>query len=146
MKLDPALKPYLHHISTKTNSGYFRARLVGHPFIPSKYFLLHRLTWWHHSGKKPGSVIIHHRDGDRENNLISNLEEQGITEHQRMANLGVKKPGTSAAMKGNQYARRYSDEVYEFVHRNRGVLSAEDIAAQTGMSRAMVFKVWRKAK
>lgn len=32
MKLDPALKPYLHHVSTKTNSGYYRARLVGHPF------------------------------------------------------------------------------------------------------------------
>lgn len=145
MKLDPALKPYLHHVSTKTNSGYYRARLVGHPFIPSKYFLLHRLTWWHHSGEKPGRVVIHHLDGNRENNLISNLEPQDISQHQVEANLGKKKPGTGKAMRGNSYARRYSDEVYDFVKQNRGILSADQLAEQTGMSRAMVFKIWRKS-
>ena len=35
---------------------------------------LHRAVWEHHNGKIPNGYHVHHKDGDRNNNDISNLE------------------------------------------------------------------------
>ena len=44
---------------------------------------LHREVWQHHNGPIPKGFHVHHRDGDRTNNDISNLELLRAGEHMR---------------------------------------------------------------
>lgn len=45
--------------------------------------LMHIVVWEHHNGKVRDGYDIHHRDRDRSNNIISNLEEIEHAEHAR---------------------------------------------------------------
>ena len=42
---------------------------------------LHRMVWEHHNGPIPDGAHIHHKDGDRSNNAIENLECLTPQEH-----------------------------------------------------------------
>ena len=42
---------------------------------------LHRVVWEYHNGEIPKGYHIHHKDGDRNNNDISNLELKEAKEH-----------------------------------------------------------------
>lgn len=41
----------------------------------------HRLIWEQHFGKIPEGMIIHHKDGNKMNNDIDNLQMVDVTEH-----------------------------------------------------------------
>lgn len=45
---------------------------------------LHRVVWEYHNGKIPDGYDVHHKDKDRTNNDIDNLELLVRSEHQRM--------------------------------------------------------------
>ena len=49
--------------------------------------LLHRMIWEHHKGPIPKAHIIHHKDGDKLNNSIDNLECMSQAEHSRLHRL-----------------------------------------------------------
>ena len=54
---------------------------------------LHRVIWENHNGKIPTNYDIHHKDGDKTNNRINNLELYSKSEHTRLF-----------GHKGNQYS------------------------------------------
>ena len=49
--------------------------------------LLHRDIWADHNGQVPSDVIIHHKNGDRLDNRLENLELMEWGEHTRHHNL-----------------------------------------------------------
>lgn len=51
---------------------------------------LHRIVWFAVNGGIPYGHYVHHKDGNRLNNLIENLELMTASEHQRITNLGRK--------------------------------------------------------
>ncbi len=57
------------------NDGYRRIKIKG------KNFLYHRWLWMKHHGPVPGGHELHHRNGDRGDNRIENLEVVEIHAH-----------------------------------------------------------------
>jgi hypothetical protein len=61
------------------NRRYFRRCTLK----PGSQALLHRAVWEHHKGPIPPAWHVHHRDRDRRNNAIENLELVPAPDHQR---------------------------------------------------------------
>ena len=86
-------------MSTILNTRYGKARLHkrGYYVIFStkegnKNKILHRLIYEEFWGVKlPREIYVHHKDGNKLNNCILNLEAMHARHHQRMHNLGAKK-------------------------------------------------------
>jgi HNH endonuclease/AP2 domain len=55
----------------KDNAGYIQVRFEG------KRYLAHRLIWLIYNGKWP-SMVIDHKDGNKSNNLLSNLRDVSL--------------------------------------------------------------------
>jgi len=62
------------------NAGYYVLTIPGNP-----QHLLHRIIYIHHHGSIPHKYVIDHKDGDRLNNSISNLEAITHAENIRRA-------------------------------------------------------------
>ena len=56
--------------------GYYKAEHVKHGGIT-----MHRYVWAKHNGAIPDGFHVHHRDGDKGNNAIENLELLSASEH-----------------------------------------------------------------
>lgn len=53
---------------------------------------LHRYVWQYYNGSIPKGMVVHHKDEDKSNNDITNLELQTLSQHSRLhANDRVKK-------------------------------------------------------
>ncbi len=62
---------YDGQVFTKDKRGYYLSAL---PFYNGRRILLHRYIWAkYNSGSIPDGYVIHHKDGNKENNDISNL-------------------------------------------------------------------------
>jgi hypothetical protein len=68
---------FLGQSYTMRNTGYYGA-------TSGDRHLLHRAVWEHHNGTIPEGWDIHHRDEDKTNNDISNLECLPKAEHTRL--------------------------------------------------------------
>lgn len=62
---------------TKQKIGYFSATING------KSMHMHRYVWEYYNGTIPKGYVIHHRDEDKSNNDISNLECLPSAQHSR---------------------------------------------------------------
>ena len=62
---------------------YLYAVVKGHPRATRHgYVLLHRIVMENHLGKLlEGSEVVHHKDGNRKNNSIDNLELMSLSKH-----------------------------------------------------------------
>lgn len=65
---------YLQKIWTDPETGKLRREFV------------HRLVWMEHNGPIPEGFHVHHKDGDKTNNEISNLELLSDSMHAREHN------------------------------------------------------------
>lgn len=67
------------------NSGYYRitSRKEG-----NHHKLLHRLIFEKFHGEIPEGYIVHHKDEDKFNNCILNLELLSLNKHQNLHNVG----------------------------------------------------------
>ena len=83
--------------------GYFR--------IGNK--MLHRLIWEKANGPIPKNHVIHHRDGNKLNNSIENLECLSQAEHSRLHRLEERET-LSARMSMN------SEKVHAWLHTEKG--------------------------
>ena len=52
--------------------------------VEGKRVPVHRYVWEKHNGVIPSKMVIHHKDGDRFNNDIDNIELLTYTEHKRI--------------------------------------------------------------
>lgn len=71
-----------------TSKGYLRFRKVG-----EKLRLEHCIVWEEHYGEIPIGMQIHHKDFDKTNNSIENLQLVTPTEHKRLHEGCIKKEG-----------------------------------------------------
>lgn len=62
----------------KQSTGYLGAHVSG------KLVLMHRYVWEYYNGTIPDGHVIHHKDGNKVNNDISNLECLPQNEHTRL--------------------------------------------------------------
>lgn len=70
----------------QNKEGYYQisgATQKKHPSIQSR---LHRAIWEFYNGKIPEGYHVHHKDGDKENNNIENLEVLSPSEHHKIHN------------------------------------------------------------
>lgn len=56
--------------------------------VRQKALLLHREVWAHHHGPIPAGYEVHHKDGNTENNDVSNLECLTSSEHAKRHHPG----------------------------------------------------------
>ena len=68
-------------IKWSNSKGYWRNNIYG---------LLHRYIWTQHNGEIPKGYVIHHKNEDKVDNEISNLECMTRSQHIIMHNIGNK--------------------------------------------------------
>jgi hypothetical protein len=61
--------------------GYRRVRYSHPTFTTTVSVQAHRVVWVYHNGMIPDGLQINHMDGDKSNNLVSNLELVTISEN-----------------------------------------------------------------
>ena len=72
---------YRDHCFTLNPDGYYRNKKLG---------ILHRIIWKEHYGEIPPNNIIHHKDRNKENNDIDNLELIEWGKHTSYHNTGLR--------------------------------------------------------
>lgn len=68
----------------KKPTGYYCAILKKNNIDKERY--LHRAIWVAYNGEIPKGYHIHHKDGNKDNNDISNLELLSVSQHMRLHN------------------------------------------------------------
>lgn len=64
---------------------YVMEKLPGHPLANQKGFVLqHRRIWYEHYGEIPANHVIHHKNEDKKDNRIENLECLSKSDHSRV--------------------------------------------------------------
>lgn len=71
------------------SNGYIRIRRPDHPDACAGYILEHRWLWEQAYGLLPEGCDLHHRNGDKTDNRIANLELLSHAEH---AGLHARRP------------------------------------------------------
>lgn len=72
-------EPYVHS-ETNAKGDYFRVILRGSRHRRRSCYI-HRLVWEAFVGEIPKGYIVHHKDGNRQNNSLSNLKLVTTKEH-----------------------------------------------------------------
>ncbi len=72
-------EPYVHS-ETNAKGDYFRVILRGSRHRRRSCYI-HRLVWEAFVGEIPKGYIVHHKDGNRQNNSLSNLQLVTAKEH-----------------------------------------------------------------
>lgn len=72
-------EPYVHS-ETNAKGDYFRVILRGSRHRRRSCYI-HRLVWEAFVGEIPKGYIVHHKDGNRQNNSLSNLQLVTTKEH-----------------------------------------------------------------
>lgn len=76
-----------HNYYLNPDTGYWETKLS----IDNKRitYRLHQAVWEYHNGKIEGNMHIHHIDGNKSNNDISNLELLSPIEHIKKHSLQI---------------------------------------------------------
>ena len=109
------------------NSGYLAVTLIkdGKQYAPT----VHKLVMEAFIGKRPNKVDIHHIDGDKHNNKLSNLGY--ISRSGNMSSLGYK-PGPRPKLS--------EKDIYLIKFLSKGV-SGKDLAKQFNCSSTLISRV-----
>jgi len=70
-------KVYFGKTFYKQTNGYWVSRTKTHTY------LAHRWVWENHKGEIPSNMDIHHKDADKNNNEIENLEMLSRSDHRK---------------------------------------------------------------
>jgi hypothetical protein len=102
-----------------SGNGYVMIRMPGHPMADRDgYVREHRLVMAEHLGRTlDPREHVHHRNEDRQDNRIANLELMGIGEHIAHHHTGAKRSAETCARIGaakignrNRLGKRHSEE------------------------------------
>ena len=86
LKVGVLLTDSYHKGFIETHNGYLRIKASKHPCADTHgYVLHHRLMMEAHIGRYlTPDEVVHHKDGDKQNNQIENLELMSKSEHARL--------------------------------------------------------------
>ena len=90
-----------YEIMSHNSKGYEQTKIPGHPLAQkSGYVMVHRLVWFESNGPIPEDHVIHHKNGDRKDNRLENLELHSRSSHGRehWAESGLDCAGKAAEM------------------------------------------------
>ena len=92
--------------SMDPRSGYFQGHAPkGHS---KKTLFLHRYMWERSNGRIPRGYQIHHKDGDRSNNELANLQLMTVKEHQKYHNDHMTDADREMRRKAMAYASTFA--------------------------------------
>lgn len=107
--------------------GYECIKLKGHPLASKNgVVFVHRKVWFEHNGEIPKGFVIHHKNGNKLDNRIENLEMCSRSEHMKehyKEGLGVLN-GEAAMCEltcvicGTKFIRKQSMNAYNDKHKN----------------------------
>ena len=94
-------------LGTKCNSGYIKVTIGSGSRKNKKIWFAHRWIWTHFNGAIPEGYEVHHRDSNKENNNINNLElvtkQQNVDRKTNRGNVRQKSTGNWQAKRKNHY-------------------------------------------
>ena len=103
----------------------------------------HRLVWKNHFGEIPKGFQIHHKDGNKLNNSIENLELVPFKEHQRIHAL---KQGLGKGRIGIEPTNKTQKQTREkIIELRKGGMLLEDIMQVVHLSYTTVQKYAKEA-
>jgi len=92
----------------------------------------HRKIWKKYHGAIPEGYVIHHKDGNKKNNNIENLQAMKSEEHLSLHHAGLKKKGHKAFNKTNKEIRKKIFELAKEVKKINGHPNYSEIARRIG--------------
>lgn len=118
----------------KTEKGYLKVFLYS-PKL-AKAFFVHRLVAQAFVPKKRGRTQVNHRDGDKLNNVVSNIEWCSVREN----NAHAKKNGLYRPSRGSAHGMsRLSDKDVREIRKKKE--RVKDLAAKFGIHRTTVRRI-----
>jgi HNH endonuclease len=87
----------------RRSKGYIFVQMPEHPNAgPTGYVRQHALVMSQHLGRPiAANEVVHHKNEDRTDNRLENLEVMTRSAHHSLHHRGVIKPGSIAALKGH---------------------------------------------
>lgn len=70
--------------NTNGKGDYFRIILQSKDSDKELHTSIHRLVYETFVGKVPKGYLVHHKDGNKQNNRLSNLEMMSVTDHNKL--------------------------------------------------------------
>src|SRR5262249_4900184 len=117
-----------------SQSGYRQLNLYKGGRV--KHFYVHRLVAEAFLGPIPPGLEVNHKDGDKANNDISNLEIVTAQENQRHARaLGVGPPTPKDLAK-------LSEQQVREIRRLKGVAAPREVAERFGVGARTIYLIW----
>ena len=115
-------------------SGYVRVLDAMHPLADIKgYVKEHILVWVNANGAIPTGSVIHHKNGEKDDNRLENLEMMTASEHNRLTFLG------------NTFGQKYCEsEVIIWAEMHDKGQSYQTISDNIGIDKTTVFKRVKK--
>ena len=122
----------------KTRKGYVRASLSFNQI--QKKPLVHRLVAEAFLGKLPVGLQVNHKDYDRANNRIDNLEY--VTPRENSAHSIGNYMASADKMRGNNHPKsKLTECAVRFIRENRGKESASKMAKRFGVVKGTIMHV-----
>ena len=122
-----------------SRQGYPRVTWKEHPLKPNEAWLyVHRLEWYKHHGPIPDGYHVHHKDGNRKNWHIDNLELLTAAGHVRQhaeEKYGPRPPDLLCEKCGKTYYRLAMVEAE----------TCRSVASRLGVSDTAIKKRLKKA-
>jgi len=87
--------------------GYLWQFVKGHPAFKDGWVRVHHLVWWRYRKQRvPRGYVLHHKDHDKENNKVGNLQLMTRSAHATLhGKLRITTEETKAKMKVSSKAR-----------------------------------------
>jgi hypothetical protein len=91
-KLNPTGRIYKLKLWDKHPTGYLNAGLYNQPGVKNKtYYRVHRLVWESFNGPIPQGYVVDHKNGDKKDNRLENLQlltwSENATKYHRVDKL-----------------------------------------------------------
>lgn len=141
------LSGYRKPVGAKQSSGYLHMS-AGPTRNERNYILLHRLIWLSVNGEVPDRYEVNHKNGNKRDNRLSNIEIVTRSDNVKHALHTLGKVFGVVLMGGGFHGRRTSkaeiDEILALY--DSGMTNQSEISRRTGVNRPVVNRIVNKRR